>query len=213
MKNNNKVCFSKKRLYFTFFGLVVMTGIYIYLSNTIAKKKKEDMANVNLISNLNPTQLSDKYKQLEEQLYQSNLNEQRCKTELYETKKLLKYTIGSEPALLNKIYNPLVSPNRFYPGGRLNEPSVLTYDDYQQIGFIYKDNERYPLFGRHKYQGRTDRWEYYIIDETRNRLKIPIQSRNDEELYNNDSVSINELGNDFNIKIYDYETFRYNPNV
>lgn len=210
---SKKVCFSKKQVYISTLGLIVLTGLFIYLWNIVSKNKKDGMANVNLYTHLDSNSTQTKLKQLENKLFEANLNEQRCQTELYETKKLLKNSGLGDSALLNKIYNPLVSPNRYYPGGRLNEPSVLTYDDYQQIGFIFKDNERYPLFGRHKYQGRTDRWEYYIIDETRNRLKIPFQSRNDEELYNNDTVSINGLGNDFNIQIYDYETFRYNPNL
>lgn len=207
------VCFSKKQVYASTIGLLILTGLFIYLWTVVSKNKKDGMANVNLYSHLDSDSSQQKLKMLENQLFEANLNEQRCKTELYETKKLLKNSGLGESALLNKIYNPLVSPNRYYPGGRLNEPSVLTYDDYQQIGFIYKDNERYPLFGRHKYQGRTDRWEYYVIDESRNRLKIPFLSKNDEELYNNDTISINGLGNDFNIQIYDYETFRYNPNL
>jgi hypothetical protein len=111
---------------------------------------------------------------------------------------------------LNRIYNPLVPPERSYPLGRFNQSSN---DEYQQIGFIFNNNERYPLYGRPKYPGRTDKYEYYIIDETRNRLKIPYRSKNDNELYDGDTIHIDPLQNDFSVKIYDYDQYRYNPNI
>ena len=69
----------------------------------------------------------------------------------------------------------------------MNAPGT---SDFQQIGFIYNNNERLPLYGRPKYPGRTEKYEYYIIDETRNRLKIPYRSKNDNELYKRCSISI-----------------------
>lgn len=208
----NKLCFSKRNLVISFLGLLFFSLLFVYLVYTVINKK-EPMSNVDLLSNLSSSELKNKMKNLQNSLHSCNLDEQKCQSELYETKKLLKNQNVTESSLLNKIYNPLVSPNRYYPGGRLNQKAVLSYDDYQQIGFIFKDNERYPLFGRYKYPGRSDRWEYYIMDETRNRLKIPFESRNDQELYDNDNISITGLGNDYMVKIYDYETFRYNPNL
>lgn len=111
---------------------------------------------------------------------------------------------------LNRIYNPLLPPERSYPLGRFNQSSN---DEYQQIGFIFNNTERYPLYGRPKYPGRTDKYEYYIIDETRNRLKLPYRSKNDNELYDGDTIHVDVLQNDFTIKIYDYDQFRYNPNL
>ena len=55
----------------------------------------------------------------------------------------------------------------------------MNSQNFQQLGFIFNNDERYPLYGRPKYSGRSDRYEYYIIDETRNRLKIPYKSKND----------------------------------
>lgn len=106
--------------------------------------------------------------------------------------------------LLNRIYNPLLPPERLYVGKNV-------VSNFQIIGYVFNDSERYPLFGRPKFPGRTEKWEYYIIDETRNKLKIPFKSTNDNELYDGDSVNIPTLDNNFTVKIYDYDSLRYNP--
>ncbi|NBU33959.1 hypothetical protein EB118_03070 [bacterium] len=97
-------------------------------------------------------------------------------------------------------------PERIYPGGRLDMPSNM---DYQQIGFIFNENARYPLYGRPRYPGRTDKYEYYIVDQSRNRLKIPIPTNNYEELFDSDTVQVKELNSTFNIKLYEYAGLRY----
>jgi hypothetical protein len=109
-----------------------------------------------------------------------------------------------------RIIDPLEGPERTYARGRINIPA---YDDYQQIGFLHNNNERYPLYGRPKYSGRTDKYEYYIIDESRNKLKIPIKTTNYNEIYDGDDVKVDILNNMFNAKIYDYDSIRYNPNI
>lgn len=93
-------------------------------------------------------------------------------------------------------------------------PKVEMTNEYFQIGFIYNSNERYPLYGRHLYPGRSDRWEYYIIDESRNKLRIPFQTRNNIELYSGDEIQIKQLNNIlFTVEIYDYDKPKYNPNI
>lgn len=112
--------------------------------------------------------------------------------------------------ILDNIYNPLVPPNRLYPGGRLNMSN--RFDNYQMVGFlssIINPNIRYPLFGRYKYSGRSDRWEYYLLDESRNRIKIPIKIKNDEELYDGDKQFINELSDEFLVTLYKFNDFDY----
>lgn len=112
--------------------------------------------------------------------------------------------------LVDNIYNPLIPPNRLYPGGRLN--NIRQFDNYQMIGFISpssSSNIRFPLFGRYKYSGRSDRWEYYVIDESRNRIKIPIKIKNDNELYDGETQFINELGEEFVVTLYKFNDFDY----
>lgn len=116
-------------------------------------------------------------------------------------------------SLLNRIYNPLTAPERSYPGGRLGLHSPNTFGNYQQIGFVYNDEERYPLYGRPKYPRKLDKFEYYIIDETRNHLKIPYKSQGDNEIYDGDQIFIDVFNKSFNVKIYDYDNIRYNPDI
>lgn len=104
---------------------------------------------------------------------------------------------------LDKIYNPLHPPENKYDIGY----------NYQQLGFVFLDNERYPLFGRNKYPNKSDKKEYYILDESKNRLKIPFATPSNNELYDGDKVFINLLNREFNVKIYDNEEIRYNPNI
>ena len=115
--------------------------------------------------------------------------------------------------LLNRIYDPITPPERSYPGGRLDLHSPNKYNDYQQIGIIYNDQERYPLYGRPKYPRKLDKFEYYIIDETRNHLKIPYKSRGDNEIFDGEQIFIDVLNNTFTVKIYDYDNIRYNPDI
>jgi hypothetical protein len=105
----------------------------------------------------------------------------------------------------------LTGPSRLYPGGRLDLPKM---DDYQLMGFIYNDTMRFPLYGRPKYRGRSDKYEYYVVDESRNKLKIPFKSRNDNELFDNDEINIPELTNTtLKTKLYEFESIKYDPTV
>lgn len=198
-----KVCINRSdfNLYLVVFICIVVYLMYLIFTIYSGANKKESMTEVNLNKNLSHQELIGKLKEIQELLYSTQLEEQKCKIDLQQKDKIL-----SENVLLNKIYNPLVAPERIYPGGRLN---TMKYEDYQLIGYIFKDSERYPLYGRYKYRGRSEKWEYYIIDESKNRLKIPFKSINDNELYDGDTITIPELGNTYNVKIYEYENFRY----
>jgi hypothetical protein len=184
----------------------------------IQVKKTEELSNVELNTYLSKKELVDKIKNLQDKLYNSEKNEQTCQSNLYETRQFLKHQIYNQQVrpmhardrIRQRIIDPLEGPERTYAGGRINIPA---YDDYQQIGFLHNNNERYPLYGRPKYSGRTDKYEYYIIDESRNKLKIPIKTTNYNEIYDGDDVKVDILNNMFNAKIYDYDSIRYNPNI
>jgi hypothetical protein len=82
--------------------------------------------------------------------------------------------------------------------------------DFIQVGFIYNEKSRFPLFSRNKFPNKSDKKEYYILDELK--LKIPFNSTNDNELYDNDTVIIKELNNTvFKVELYTVETLKYNP--
>lgn len=84
-------------------------------------------------------------------------------------------------------------------------------DNATNIGYIYNNvnSTVYPL-----YLQRIDRnYYYYIIDSSRNNVKIPIDNNNKkQELYEGDSVTLPELFGEYKVKLYDY-SYRYNPFV
>lgn len=108
-----------------------------------------------------------------------------------------------------KMDNTQRGPERIYPGGRLNIPANT---EYQQIGFLFSPTDmqtRYPLYGRPRYPGRTDKYEYYVMDASRHRLKIAVKTKNYEELYDNDSVSVPELHHEaLLVRMYDFMDLR-----
>ena len=205
----SEVCFNKRdvRVYsYVFISIVIFLIYILYEKYTY---NKEHMSNVDLLVNLSNKELMNKIKDLENKLYETQIDEQKCQSDLNTVKTYVNQSQDLRNVVRSKIYDPLVAPERIYPGGRLN---ITPFQDYQQIGFVYSGNERFPLYGRYKYPGRSEKWEYYIIDETRNRLKIPFKSPNDNELYDGNSISIPTLG-EFSVKIYEFENIRYNPNV
>lgn len=206
----SQICFKKEELQiysFLLIGIIVFL-IYIYIrSNT--KESMESMSNVQLYTTLTNNELLNKIKTLQEDLFDCTTSKQACERNLQELSiNKISESRGTENKFFDRIYNPLVPPERTY-----NKRSRNYIDTYQQIGIVYNDAERYPLFARPKYPGKTDKYEYYLIDETRNRLKIPFRSKNDNELFDGDTIFIDILKDSFTIKIYDYDNVRYNPDI
>ena len=105
--------------------------------------------------------------------------------------------------------------------------------DYQQIGMLHKkeninkdlqspgsntDSYVLPLFGKPLYKGSSN-WLYYTTSNSN--IKIPLKNQNKDcsddrgcaEIYDNDTISIDELNGEFNVKIYKFDKPRYIPNV
>ena len=115
---------------------------------------------------------------------------------------------------LNKIYNPLTSPSPLYPGGSFSTPPFDGYRQFQQLGYLTGPNGQFPVMGRYKYSGKTDKYEYQCLNEGRNRVKIQFKNKNDNELYDGDHIDIPELGGDLIFKKYeDTDSNRYDPTV
>jgi len=122
--------------------------------------------------------------------------------------------INLEKIFLNKIYNPLSGTSPLNPQGSFNNP--YGYDGYRQfqmLGYLSGPNGRFPVMGRYKYSGRSDRFEYYTIDDSRNRIKINFKTKNDNELYSGDPVVIPELGGNLIFNKYEDQDNRYDPNI
>lgn len=201
------ICFQRSELqvYIVIIGCIVAFIIYLYIQK--ATHVSETMSNVQLYTTLTNSELLDRIKMLQNELFDCTTSKQRCERQLSEIVTDTSLPNKSSDTFLNRIYNPLVPPERTYVG-RLVKPQL---DQFQPVGFVYNSTDRYPLFARPKYPGKTDKYEYYVIDETRNRLKIPFRSRNDNELFDNDTIFIDVLNSEFTVKIYEYEGFRYNP--
>lgn len=216
----DSICF--RRNDFNLYAFLLFC-IIMYLC-FILRKYKENFVELNGAANVNTSlkreQLLERVESLQDELSLCKTSHQKCVGDLQETKQYIQRSqqyiqqpqqpnINAQVAL-NRVYNPLMPPERTYPEGRLNTPGT---SDFQQIGFIYNNNERLPLYGRPKYRGKSDKYEYYLIDETRNRLKIPYKSKNDNEIYDGDNIHVDILNNDYNVKLYDYDQFKYDSNV
>lgn len=67
----------------------------------------------------------------------------------------------------------------------------------QQVGYVFNQGLMLPL-----YQQRSEHnFYYHIIDGSRNSIRIPLETRR-RELYDDDTISIPELGGEFTIKMY-----------
>ena len=147
-----------------------------------------------------------------EKIYLTQIFTEEQKKILHQQLDQLSQQMMNKVDVNEKLPQPIITntPTRLYPGGRLDLPR---FQEYQLMGFLYNDANRFPLYGRPKYRGKSDKYEYYIIDESRNRLQIPFKSRNDNELYDNDSITIPELNTTLKVKLYEYDSVRYDPTV
>tara|TARA_B100001287_G_scaffold267912_1_gene263598 strand:+ start:877 stop:1371 length:495 start_codon:yes stop_codon:yes gene_type:complete len=98
----------------------------------------------------------------------------------------------------------------------INIPTRGYPDNYQNLGLLVRkaDERILKLFGRQKFPG-SSQWEYYTVDSY-NMQKVPLKINGSKELSNNDVVAVPWLDQGkgkFEVKIFDYDAPRYNPNV
>jgi hypothetical protein len=123
-----------------------------------------------------------------------------------------------------KVFNDVFSPperrqpKHAYFNRNVNIPTRGEPDNYQLIGVVFKKNNlnhdiAYNLFGRQKFLG-SNQYEYYIAGNMNNtNIKIPIKIKGDREIEDNQTINIPEINSTFNVKLYDYDSPRYNPNI
>lgn len=98
----------------------------------------------------------------------------------------------------------------------INIPSRGYPDNYQMLGLLLRENTEtvYNLFGRQTYSG-SNQYEYYAQSNmNNNNVKIPIQTKGQKELYDDDQVRIpgtDETKGLFKVKLYKLDVPRYNP--
>jgi hypothetical protein len=98
----------------------------------------------------------------------------------------------------------------------INLPTRGYPDNYQLIGILLRNNTEngFNLFGRQKFQG-SNQYEYYAVGKLNNTdIKIPLSVKGDKELFDGDEILVQGTDSDkglFIVKLYNYETYRYNP--
>ena len=125
------------------------------------------------------------------------------------------------------INNILVAPERRLPRhayppkylkDAINIPTRGYPDNYQQMGMLIRKNDEkiLKLFGRQTYPG-SSKYEYYVVDSNSNTdNKIPLKVNGDRELDDKQQIDVPWLDpsrGKFDVKIYDYNAPRYNPNL
>ena len=98
----------------------------------------------------------------------------------------------------------------------INLPTRGYPDNYQLIGLLLRNNTEngFNLFGRQKFRG-SNQYEYYAVGKLDNTdIKIPIYIKGDKEILDGDEIYIDGTNSEkgpFKVKLYNYETYKYNP--
>lgn len=195
----NDVCFAPTTLYTYVFILITIFVIFVYVFLNRDLSKKE---------------LEEQVAQLQEELYRMSLAEQKYQGALEATQQHTQRQNSIKNKFLEKIYDPLSGTSPINPSGSFSTPPYDGFREFQMLGYISGPSGQFPVMGRYRDSNRSDRFQYYSLDNSRNRMKIPFKTKNDNELYDGDSVSIPELGEDFVFKKYeDTDGNRYSPNI
>ena len=124
----------------------------------------------------------------------------------------------------NVLYDPLVAPERRvdinnYPlriQNTINIPTRGHADNFQLMGIANRnrDETNVQIFGRATYPG-SNQYEYYVIN-SEDGFKLPFATKGNKELLDGDIIDIpqfNKHRGPFTVKLYNYNTPRYNPFV
>lgn len=161
--------------------VLFISGLIFLLVWRKTKREGETFSPTNLVSHLSKEDLLSEIKKLKDDLFDAITQRQTC-----EAKE------GPQSSGTSRVYT--TDTTRFY-----------------QVGYIESGSQYFPLFGRRLYRQRSDKWEYYIIEGSENKVRIPIKTANDNELIDGEAITIGELRGI--VRIYEYKTVRYNPDV
>lgn len=127
---------------------------------------------------------------------------------------------------MDTVYDPLSPPERrlprhIYPKKSIkkhfNYPTRGYPDDYQMLGILSRESDEniLQLYGRQLYPG-SSQWEYYLIRNGLESVKIPIKKGNNQEIDNNEILDIPQFNSSkgkFKVTLYKLDAPRYNPNI
>ena len=205
---SSNICFQRNTFTSYMFILFLIILYFIF----VLSKYNEKMSNVDLLRGLNKQDLEKRVNDLQNELYNCQISKDQCNSNLKTLEMSLNKPHVTQMKFLDKIYNPLYPPENIYKHGGFYSPGYDSYQQYQMIGYLSGGGQQYPVFARDKYRGRSDKQEYYTINDSRNRIKIPFQTKNWNELFDGDTINIPELGSGLVFKKYETNQVRYDPN-
>jgi hypothetical protein len=197
---------------------IIVIGFCLYklymspMHYQINKQNVNQNVNVNENVDINPNELPSEFKFDKTYSSISNLNSDM--TDIQAMVGRAKMTgmpaIPLDPSMPRIIgmppLNPVLRPETL-PWIQPIRPNL--YDrriDFALLGYISrKHNLMMPLYGRMT-RYNSNKYEYYVIDTNTN-IKIPVYSKNDNELYTNDEIFVNEKR--YKVTIYDMNEIQY----
>ena len=216
----NKICISKNNII-----ILLLIFIIIYLYYKLFKNNNEQSLRKNNEQSLRKNNEQNLRKNNEENI--KNNNEQNESLQYIknnnEQNELLQY-IKNKERDEKIVYDVFTAPERrdnasytkLQNISYINLPTRGYPDNYQLLGVLLRNNTEngFNLFGRQKFSG-SNQYEYYAVGKLDNTdIKIPIFLKGDKEILDGDEIFIDGTNNEkgaFRVKLYNYETYRYNP--
>lgn len=185
---NENICISKNYFFTLFLLFISFTTYYVYTLNKINKVNyyKEQSENRNDILS---------------QLPLRQLLENRDRSVLYDPLIAPERRIDVDSYPI-KLQNNINIPTRGYP------------DNYQLMGIANRntDETNVQIYGRPTFPG-SNQYEYYVIN-SEDGFKLPFVTKGKKELLDGDIIDIPEFNKHrgpFTVRLYNYNTPRYNP--
>lgn len=198
--------------------IIILIFLYITKTNTHIVKKAEPTAPVPVAVSVTDLEKDKEINALKQQVL-----ENKIRTEVIQDNQ------DATQLRYNRVYDPLTSPERSYPFMMNRNKVPINIEtrgrsmEYQQIGYIYSDDEGenkliYPLYGKQLWRG-SSKWSYYTGTDKMHQIKLPIIYNNRQcmgehgcdELYNNDIIKIPPYNKDFKVEIYNLDAPKYIP--
>lgn len=197
----SEICFQQSTFNMYLFIFVCLIVYFVFIT------QKESFSDISLYKDLTKDKMLLKITELQQEIFDSKIQTQVCERDLSVCKQQDRTRMVTNARGVTRFDDSLNPPDRVYTNARQG------YEEYRRLGYLTGDVGQFPVFGRNKYPGRTDKLEYYTINEGRNSIKIPFKTENYNELYDNDTISIPEIGDNLVFKEYEIQSLRYNPSV
>ena len=131
-----------------------------------------------------------------------------------------KYPQDKRPDLYRQMNDVLEEPSKTHFPSRvpINIRTRGAELPYQQVGYIYRNESdptynpdgvnTVPLYGRKDHRS-SDIWEYYVIPDKNNNIKIELT--NNREIFSGDKISVKTFTGEWIAEIYENKEYRYLP--